>query len=128
MNRLEVRSYPACRAPHEEMVREGCGCRPPLRDRVVSARAPQRFSRAERASPFSKWTEEFAPQPQRDIFGQALTETLHEQEPSKAVVDAGWVDEEARGRRSPDGREQEQADVGGGAVICPVLARVRRGA
>ena len=42
---------------------------------------------------FSKWTDEFAPQPQRDIFGQVLTETLHDlgAEPSPELAKQWWM-------------------------------------
>ena len=42
---------------------------------------------------FSKWTDEFAPRPQRDIFGRALTETLHDlgAEPSPQLAKQWWT-------------------------------------
>ena len=42
---------------------------------------------------FSKWTDKFAPQPQRDIFGRVLTETLHDlgAEPSSQLAKQWWT-------------------------------------
>ena len=42
---------------------------------------------------FAKWTDRFAPQLQRDIFGQALTDALHDlgAEPSPQLAKQWWT-------------------------------------